>query len=121
MADPVLDEALIADLVETKPAPDAVTRLVYGATMLLIDAYDRKTTRSEFMGIAHVALALHSYASQYRVIVNIQGLLGRGELDAAILKRTMDNVTHLVEHYSAGAANHARRLQECPWSDDAIH
>jgi len=121
MADPVLDEELIANLVETKPSPDAVMRLLAGATMLLVDSYDRKTTRDEFLNIAHVALALHSYASQYGNTANMQAMAGRGKLDDAVFKQTMDNVTDLVEYYAAAAAKYARRLQECPRSKDKIH
>ena len=120
MADPVLDENLIIDLIETEPTPDSVMRLMAGATMLLVDAFDRRITRDAFVAIAHTALALHSYASQYGGVVNTRRLLRAGTLDDAVLTSSLDSATKLLEYHTGIALKQAHLLRECPLSTDKV-
>jgi hypothetical protein len=121
MADPVLDEQLIIDLIETKPAADTMNRLRAGALMLVVDAYDRKITRERFLMVAHTAMALHSYASQYTGVDNMQDLFRAGKLDDAVLTDALGEATKLLESYIDRALKEARLLKQCPLSVDKVH
>jgi hypothetical protein len=121
MADPHIDEDLMVDLIATNLAPDTVRRLMAGAIMLLLDAYDRKVTRDNFCQIASGAVALHSYAAQYGCIVLARALSRSGDLTEQKLTDSVETLRRLTEDGAEASIIHARNLRECPWSDDAVH
>jgi hypothetical protein len=121
MADPVIDENLIVDLLDVPPSPDTARQLMAGATMLLIDAYDRQISRDYFVSVVHNAMSLHTYAGQYGAVTNTQRLLADGKLSAEVLVTSSDAAVRLLNQYIALCLRQAHLLRECPLSTDRVH
>ncbi len=121
MGDPVLDEDLMVDLIEVDPTPDAAQRLMAGAMMLLVDAYDRKVTRENFNAIVTTAVALHGYAAQYGCLCVTQRLFRDGKLDDLTLTNSVETLRKFVVRNAEIGAKQARLLRDCPLSDDKVH
>lgn len=66
MASPIIDEALIDHLLKTTPGTveDATGRLAFGAEMLILNAFDRKVTRENFLDLLRKAINLVDGASR---------------------------------------------------------
>lgn len=120
-ADPIIDEEFMVEALSAQVSPATIARLQTGAMMLLIDAYDRKTTRMEFAQIADAAVKAYAQTAKLWLMTNIREACDSGYLDAA----HVDEATCALIANVADKINDAREialiLKQCPLKEDKVH
>lgn len=121
MADPVIDETQILSLLSAPVGPHAVARLQAGAVQALVDLYDRKCTREEFINLASPCLALYGSAAKLWLLHNIHEVHVTGDLDEARFKLADEGLADLVRVQSEAVIDIVKRLQLCPRTQDTVN
>jgi hypothetical protein len=121
MADPLMDEQLILDQLRVEPGYENIAKLQAGALQALIDMYDRKMTRGEFMHCAASAVALYGQTSKLVMLGSVRQAFDCGDLDIARIVQAEGQLIDLIRRQSGTVAEIVERLRQCPTSQDAVH
>lgn len=121
MADPVFDESCVIALLQSTARPENVARLQTGAVQALVDLYDRKATREEFINNAGTCIALYGQVSKLWMLDNIEAANADGVLDKNCFETARRGLEDLIRHQSERVVEIVRRLQQCPTSTDPIN
>jgi hypothetical protein len=121
MADPILNEQEIILLLRAAASPDNVARLQTGAVQALIDLYDRKVTREEFLHSAAPCLTLYGSAAKLWLLENIHGVYAEGALDQERFTQAARGLEDLIRKQAESVIDIVRRMQLCPTSEDRVH
>jgi uncharacterized protein YaeQ len=120
-ADPLVDEEFMVEALSTKVSPQTIARLQTGAMMLLIDAYDRQTTRYEFAQIADVAVKAYAQSAKLWLMTNIKEASDGGYLDADQVDEAQIALIADVADKTHAARDLACLLKQCPLKEDKVH
>jgi ABC-type transporter Mla MlaB component len=120
-ADPLVDEEFMVEALSTKVSPQTIARLQTGAMMLLIDAYDRKTTRMEFAQIADAAVKAYGQTAKLWLLTNIKEASDSGYLDADHIDEAQVALIAHVADLTHAARDLALLLKQCPLKEDKVH
>lgn len=121
MADPVVDEDGIIALLRGAPVRDNVSRLQTGAVQALVDLYDRKVTRQEFLSAASQCLALYASVSRIELLGSIHDVFETGHLSEDSFKVAEEQLQQLIRLQTANVIELVERLKKCPTSKDIVH
>ena len=122
MSDPIFDEEAIITALDVNDIDETlVARIQYGATMALVDAYDRKATHQNFVQIAQACLGLYGYAGKLQVVASVRNAYRNGMLNDENLAVSVENAKTLAEHSRQDVLAIARLLKQCPLSTDKVH
>ena len=121
MADPILDEEIIKDLLRTGVDVSNTGRIQQGAVFALCDVYDRGVTRDEFTSMASLCLSLYAQCAKLWVLHNIADVYKAGDLDDARFKTASTQLEDIIRKQCMDTIEVVRRLQECPTSEDKVH
>jgi hypothetical protein len=121
MADPVLDEQWIIQLLNCSPSTENLARIQQGAVQALMDVYDRKVTRSEFADAASPCLALFGQCSKLWVLGNIEDAFNKGGVNQASFDHAREGIQAVLGKQIEHVVGIVKRLQECPTSEDKVH
>lgn len=117
----ILDECVILHLLEAPPAASNTERLQNGALNTVIDMYDRKVTRDEFIaGIGH-ALNLYGQCAKLYVLAHVKGSFDRNELNAADFKTVEEALVARISGSAQYLTKLVERMQLCPNKGDAVN
>lgn len=125
MVSPLIDEAVLIDAL--KPAdPDQldenVIKLRSGAALLLVDAFDRKATRDQFIAALGAALGLSDIIARYETMMHVKMFeKEHGCVTKADIEVTMGSILPKVKAYTDQCAKMATLLQQCPLNEDKVH
>lgn len=120
-ADPIVDEEFMIEALSTKVSPQTIARLQIGAMLLLVDAYDRKTTRMEFAQIADAAVKAYAQTAKLWLMTNIKEASDGGFLDADHIDEAQVALIAHVADLTHTARELACLLKQCPLKDDKVH
>ncbi len=121
MTDPVLHEPTIIDTLDCSPVPENTGRLQAAALLSLLDAYDRKLTRDNFVTLASAALALHTQVGKLYMIDSVRENNLIGVLDAGMLEKATAGVLMMTRDAHTELFGLMRRVVACPTSEDKVH
>lgn len=121
MVSPVFDEAYIVHLLRAPPAPDSLAAIQSGAMQALIDMYDRKATREEFIDNASTCVALYGQCAKLWMLRNVQDTYDRGLLDRDQFKVADDGIADLIRKQAESVIEIIKRLQMCAEDEDKVH
>jgi hypothetical protein len=121
MADPILDEDTIVALLKTPVSARNVNAIQAGAVQALIDLYDRKCTREEFVNLASPCIALYGQAAKLALLANVEIVYDSGDLDKERFNRARDGLIDLVRKQTETVIDVVKRLQLCAGSQDHVH
>lgn len=124
MADPILDEEHILEVLglPTDASPSATcARLQTGALMALIDAYDRRATRDQFIVIASEALALHTIAGKSLMLASTHELFREEALTEASFLTASASAADITSGKVAALIEIVQRLSKCPTTKDVVN
>lgn len=119
--DPLIDEEGILELLSVPVQANTIGALQAGAVQALLDLYDRKVTREEFIKSAAPCIELHAQAAKLWLLNNITRVYADGELDEERLKRAHDGLTAITTTAASRVHDIVSKLVECPTSEDKIH
>lgn len=121
MADPVFDEDYILHLLALPVTVDCVDGLQAGAAQALIDLYDRKVTRDEFIENFAKCLSLYSYGAKLNMLHSVKARFDDKTLTENSFKETDARLCDVITKQAQTVAELMKRLKECPTSVDKIH
>lgn len=121
MSDPLLDEDGIVQLLQSPIEVDNIHRLQAGAMQALLDIYDRKVTRQEFINLSSPVVALFGQAAKYWMLNNIKMAHDERLLDDNQFQIAESGMQDLMRKQCETVIEIVRRLQSCPTSLDKIH
>ncbi len=121
MTDPVLHEETIMDTLDCLPVPENTGRLQAAALLSLLDAYDRKLTRENFVTLASAAMALHTQVGKLYMIDSVRENNLIGVLDTGMLDKATAGVRSMTEDAHTELFRLMRKVVSCPTSEDKVH
>lgn len=121
MADPILDEDTIVALLKSPISAQTVVRIQSGAMQALMDLYDRKVTREEFVTLASPCVALHSSAARMWLLANVERVYDNDKLDDDAFKQANESLEALIRVQSETVIEIVKRLKMCSTSQDVVH
>ena len=121
MADPQLDEDYIKALLSSPVSLDNTDAIQSGAAQALIDLYDRKVTREEFMNMAGVCLGLYGQCSKFWLLHSVKGVFEQGNFNDQSIKDAEIGIEQLIRAHAERVIEIVKRLQLCPTSKDPVH
>jgi hypothetical protein len=121
MATPIFDEGEIIAMLSAPVGPYAVSRLQHGAVQALVDLYDRKCTRDEFVRMASPVIALYASTAKLWLIKNVEEIYNDGDLDADRLNQANVGLCDLIRKQSEEVIDMVKRLQMCPTDQDTVN
>lgn len=125
MSDPVLDEKRILAILTNEDPQEGLDnttcRLQAGALMAVLDAYDRKVDRDNFLLIMSQAVGLHSTASKRLLLDTIHKSFREEELTDAAFLVAEAQLNNMIKEKVKELAAFVTRLTQCANSGDAIN
>jgi len=121
MADPLLDEDLMVQLLSVTPSIETVTQLQAGAVQVVCDLYDRGVKRDEFTSKASAAIGLYAQCAKLWLLNNVHNVHTAGELDDARFKLAHDGLLDVITKQAEVVREIAATLRQCPTSQDVVH
>lgn len=120
--DPLVDEEfMLSALTNTKVGAPTVARMQTGAMLLLIDAYDRKTTRNEFAIIANTVMMFYASAAKLWLMGNIRERADEGSLDIEMMEGAVEGLIDVCGRGMGDCRELAELLAQCPLKADKIN
>lgn len=121
MADPVFDEDEIIACLRAPVTDDTLTVLQDGAMKALLDLYDRKVTRDEFIKMASPCVALYGHINKMWLLASILGAFTDKKLTESAFTEANATITSFIRRDAEVVVEHVKRLKMCPTSQDAVH
>ena len=121
MADPIFDEAYIMHLLTAPPSPENCEYHQTGAAQALVDLYDRKVTREEFITAASQCLSLYSTTSKLRMVHAIRDTFDSDGLSAEKFDKADHDCREVITKQAGILITTVKRLMQCPTSEDKVH
>ena len=121
MADPVFDERYIMHLLGAPASFENTEFHQTGAAQALIDLYDRKVTRDEFITSASQCLSLYSTTSKMRMLHRIKDVFDAGDLNIEAFAKADAELKAVITKQTTYVLALVTRLMQCPTSEDNVH
>lgn len=121
MASPVLEEEIIKRLLQYPATPDNLPFLQNAAMQCLLDMYDRKLTRPEFIEHGSKAVTLYAQMAKLWLLDHIYELHREGVLTENSFTSAQVQMKELIEVIARELIETVKRMQECPLDEDKIH
>lgn len=125
MASPVIDENVMLKALKA-PEPEQLSkntfRLRTGATLLLLDAFDRKVTRDQFIAALGATVELTDMLGRYEVMLNVRAFeQAHGGVTKADIEVTLARVVDKIAAVTEQCASMANLVHQCPLDEDRVH
>lgn len=121
MADPVLDEAAIVEMLKQPMTQETVVILQSAVMQAMLDMYDRKVDRSEFINHGSLCVTTYAMLSRTYMLRSIYELYAAGDLSEARFDKALADIHQLVTRQCEQIGAFVLRMQECPTSADKVH
>ena len=121
MASPILNEALIASMLGTEPVAASAEYLRTAALMIIIDAYDRKIEREEFITAAKSAVQLIEMMGRLESVTGVHASFTSQHLTAERLEEAIRVLTSNAETNRVSLAHFMERLIQCSEDGQTIN
>lgn len=121
MSDPIFDETLIEHLLAVPVTPDTADAIQAGAVQTLIDLYDRKVTREEFMTSGAACVALYGQCAKYWMLQSVYRAFKNSELSDEHFVSADKGLAALIEEQAKKVQEIVGRLKQCPTSKDIVN
>jgi hypothetical protein len=125
MSSPVLNENIMLEALKQSP-PEALgenaRRLRTGAVMLLLDAFDRKVTRDQFIAALGSATELIDMLGRFEIASNVKEFEATsGRVTKADIEVMIDRVTKQIAEFTAQCSKMAELVHQCALDEDKVH
>lgn len=121
MVSPVLDEDNIIQLLRMPASTESVLALQSGAVQCLLDMYDRKVTRDEFIAHATKCVTLYANASRMQLLQSVRDVFDAENLTEQSFVKASKELSDIVRVGAEGVIDVVERLKLCPGSKDPVH
>lgn len=125
MTSPVIDENVMVEALKPAAPEDIgenARRLHAGAQLLLLDAYDRKVTRDQFIAAAGAAFFLIDALGRHEMISSVKRFeIDHGIVTKADIEVALAAVVALVQQHAEQCSKMAGLITQCPKDEDKVH
>lgn len=125
MTSPTIDESVMIEALKAS-SPDQIgesaRRLHAGAQLLLLDAYDRKVTRDQFIAAIGAACYLADALGRHEMITAVKRFESEhGVVTKADIEVVIASVVTMVQQHSEQCSKMADLIVQCPKDEDKVH
>ena len=121
MASTLLNEDLLAGMLELPSSAEHGVDLRTAALLVLLDAYDRKVTREEFFATAKTAVQLCEMMGRLESVTGIHTSQKADTLTSAVLDEALTKITAFAETHRQALVRKVALLRQCPEDENTIH
>ncbi len=125
MTSPVIDEDVMMQALQLPTSEElAVTasRLRTGASMLLLDAFDRDVTRDQFLAAIGAAASLIDAVGKHEIMLSVKTFeKGHGVVTKADIEVALGSIKQMIEVGVDQCTKMAELLRQCPLNEDKVH
>lgn len=123
MTSPIVNEDMMLHFLRGDRTPANATRLSNGAALMLLDAFDRKVTRDQFIAAAGAALGLADACGRMALCNNIRDHAQLNDDKASLvdLEIALKATLGLVNNATNECTKMAHLLCQCAKDEDAVH
>jgi hypothetical protein len=121
VTDPVLHEPTIMDTLDCRVDPGNASRLQTAALLSLIDAYDRRLTRENFLVLAEAALGMHTQIGKLYMMASVADNYNLGVLDDLMVERAVNGTSAMAVKAHDELYGLMKKVVMCPTSDDKVN
>lgn len=125
MTSPTIDEDVMMQVLQIPDAEElAVTaqRLRTGASMLILDAFDRKVTREQFIASLGAAVSLIDAASRHEMMTSVKQFeQDKGIVTKVDIEVALGSIKKMIEVGADQCTKMAELLRQCPLNEDKVH
>lgn len=120
--DPIINEDMIIEALDCTLTSETIQQVQSGAFMLVLDAWDRKVTRDQFIAAVGAAQALVDAVARVSLMSNVKRChAGKGGISDVDIETAAHGCMEMAKKSNLECVNMARLLKQCPLSEDAIH
>lgn len=118
MTSPVIDENVMMQALKSEGGNDIRT----GATMLLLDAFDRKITRDQFIAALGAVVSLIDGVGKQEMMINVKEFFqNKGSVTAADIEVAMHSCQQIIEANVDQCVKMADLFHQMPLNEDKVH
>lgn len=121
MVDSILDEALLVKCLKQEVIPENARSIMDGALAAVVDGYDRKVTRDEFMVLLSTSMTAYGAFARLACLKSLEISWKAEKVDAVALKTAEDYLTTLAKENISALTEFVERLVQCPNTGDKVH
>lgn len=123
MVSPILNEDWILDLLKTAPGPnaEAIARIQAGTLQALLDLYDRKVTRTEFVTSAAAIVDLYATTAKLGLMGRVEGVYHKDLLNQTAFDEAMAALETLVGKQADAVSGIIELVSKCAPDAEPIH
>ncbi len=121
MTSPVMDENILQFLTKEPPSIDNIDRLQTASLMAIVDAFDRKVTRDNFVMIAATAMTLGQVMARLGILKSTEGFFNGGDLNTAMFDQATKGLMAMAATQHAVLERQVSVLVQCPNDKDPVH
>lgn len=121
MSNPIFDEDYIKGLLSVPVNHENCDALQSGTVQALIDLFDRKVTRDEFIAGCVPCLSLYGQVAKLWMLHNIQDVFDEGHLSKEKFERADSEMAAVIRRQAEAVIELVKRLQMCPLDKDPVH
>lgn len=122
MVSPILDEDWIKKLLQHPPTTENIGALQAGALQCMLDMYDRKVTREEWVENHSKCVTLYTQVAKLYLIEHVHNDLFKNNL---LSEETFVNAENalmdLIRVVADDLIGIMKRLELCPRTEDKVH
>lgn len=119
--DPRINEQGCLFMLQQPVNLETLPYLQNAALQVVVDLYDRKVTREEFMKSAGDAITLYAMLAKLYVTAQTSDLHDKGTLTSDTIQTYADKLVLQASGRMAALAKMMTLLVQCPTSDDVVH
>jgi hypothetical protein len=120
--DPIIDEDMVCAALDVTPNRENARQVQSGAFMLVVDAFDRKVTRDQFIATIGAATSLIDAVARVSLMVNVKNhLSNHGMVTTADVETAAHGCMELARQANVECQKMASLIKKCALAEDPIH
>lgn len=120
--DPLIDESILIEALDVTISSETIQQIQSGAFLLVLDAWDRKVTRDQFIAALGAAQALIDSVARVSLMSNVKRHQARsGAVTPADIESAVHGCMEMAKDSNRECLKMAQLLKQCATKEDPIH
>lgn len=121
MADPLLNEGAIIQMLDVISAPANVEKLASASFLSIIDSHDRKLEREDWVAIVQDALGMNDMLTRLELTNALYNRFKRNKLEDETFTDALKELTKRAEAFREDLKRRMELVAQCPYETDTRH
>lgn len=120
--DPIINEDMLVEALDVTLTSETIQQVQSGAFMLVLDAWDRKVTRDQFIAALGASQAMIDSVARVSLMANVKRAHARNDgLSNVDIETALQGCMDGAKTANVECLKMAHLLKQCPLSEDPIH